>query len=68
MGGSPVSPDEFVERFDFLFARTNAGNTVAYICRAVVTKRFVAVFADRDRVDALVIETLHKVDSNIYRP
>ena len=65
LGGRSVPADEFVERSDFLFAGAQASNAVAYIYRAFVAKRFVAVFADRDRVDALVIETLHKVDSNL---
>src|SRR5258705_13818914 len=61
LGGGSVAPDEFVQGPDLFFTRARAGDTVTHISRAGVAKSLVAVLADCNRVDALLVETLRSV-------
>ena len=57
--GGSVAPNQFIQRNHFLLARVRASNAVSNIHRASVAESLVAVLADCDCINAVVIETRH---------
>ena len=61
-----VAPDELIQSSDLTLTLTVASNAITYISGTVVTNGFIAVLADRNRIDGRVIETLHRQAMEVY--